>query len=65
VDDGLKRELGDRFEELALGVKERRKKLKNEARQWLRDLEIETERSRQVGEVIQGGVSVDGDMVSP
>jgi hypothetical protein len=52
VDDGLKRELVDRFEELALGVKESRKKLKNEAKQWLRDLEIEAERSRQVGEVM-------------
>ena len=66
VNEEVKREIVDRFEQLAPGAKERRKRLKDEAKRWLKDLELEAERSRQVGEVME---NVDGgtesDIVSP
>jgi len=59
ADEAVKREMMDRFKELAPGAKERRKRLKDEAKRWLKDLEMEAERSRHVGEAMQ---DVPGDV---
>jgi hypothetical protein len=46
------------FDVLATTVKDRRKALKNEAKLWLRELEIQAERSQEIAAVQQGTSTV-------